>query len=401
MEQVTTTELVQYLCECTRSVRRQVGVLLDRRGNIMNVVVGDAHKLVLPPLQRARAGAGRLAGVRLLHTHLHAEGLDRDDLTDLARLSLDLVAAVTLDDGGEPRRIHVAHLVPHDPASPNGDLWEVLPPQPWHTLDLRFDHFIQELESEFRHKRAPRDARDSRDRAIVVHVEDGQGQSGEEAIREMEELARTAGIAIVDVVVQRRRQLDPRYVIGRGKLEELILQATHREVELVVFNRDLHPAQVRAIGDMTDLRVIDRTQLILDIFAQRATSRAGKRRVELAQLKYALPRLVTKNTAMSRLTGGIGGRGPGETKLELNRRLAKDRIRQLESEIERLSAERAGRRKLRDKRGLPAIGIVGYTNAGKSTLLNVLTNSEVVAEDKLFATLDPTSRRLRFPEERR
>ncbi len=402
-EQVATTELMNYMCECSRSINRQVGVLLDRRGQMVRVVVGDAHKILLPELPRVRSGLGRLSGVRLLHTHLSAHGLDRDDLTDLTRLALDLVGAVTMDGEGSPRQIHVAHLVPHDPARIAREPWLILPPRPFHALDLTFDHFIQELETEFRHKARALRADQGKDQAIVVHVDDGgevNGRGPETAVSEMRELARTAGIAIVDVILQRRRRSDPRYVIGRGKLEELVLQAMHRQVELVIFNRDLQPAQVRAISDLTDLKVIDRSQLILDIFAQRATTRAGKRRVELAQLKYALPRLVAKNTAMSRLTGGIGGRGPGETKLELNRRLAKKRIRQLESEIERLRDERAGRRKLRDRRRLPVIGIVGYTNAGKSTLLNVLTRSDVPAEDKLFATLDPTSRRLRFPEER-
>jgi GTP-binding protein HflX len=172
------------------------------------------------------------------------------------------------------------------------------------------------------------------------------------------------------------------------------------DANVLIFDPDLTPGQAHAIADFTDLKVIDRTMLILDIFAQRANSRDGKLQVELAQLRYRLPRLHEKNTMMSRLTGGIGGRGPGETKLEENRRRARERITRLEREIEQFSRQRAGRRAERGRRGLPVVAIVGYTNAGKSTLLNTLTNSDVLAEDKLFATLDPTTRRLRFPRER-
>jgi len=399
--QVTTNELTQFLCECSAAVRRQVGVLLDRRGHVEQVVVGDAHKLVLPTMERTRVGHGRLRGLRLLHTHLTDQALDRDDLTDLTRLALDLVAAVTMDAEGQPDRLHVAHLLPHDPAEPKGAIWEVLPPHQWHALELRFDQFVQSLEAEFRQKRGARRADDlAGDRAIVVHVSQSAAEDTDAALGELRELARTAGVQIVDEVVQRKDPPDPRFVVGRGKLAELMLQAMHRDVELVIFNRDLTPTQARSIADTTELKVIDRTQLILDIFAQRATTRAGKRRVELAQLRYSLPRMDEMKTAMSRLTGGIGGRGPGETKIELNRRLAKKRIRQLEREIEQLAHERDRRRRLRDRRGLPVIGIVGYTNAGKSTMLNALTGSAVLAEDKLFATLDPTSRRLRFPTDR-
>jgi GTP-binding protein HflX len=202
------------------------------------------------------------------------------------------------------------------------------------------------------------------------------------------------------VMEQRRPDADPKYLVGRGKLEEVLIRAMQVDANVLIFDPDLTPGQAHAIADFTDLKVIDRTMLILDIFAQRANSRDGKLQVELAQLRYRLPRLHEKNTMMSRLTGGIGGRGPGETKLEENRRRARERITRLEREIEQFSRQRAGRRAERGRRGLPVVAIVGYTNAGKSTLLNTLTNSDVLAEDKLFATLDPTTRRLRFPRER-
>jgi GTP-binding protein HflX len=217
---------------------------------------------------------------------------------------------------------------------------------------------------------------------------------------ELKELARSAGVDIQDAIVQGRRDVDPRYLIGRGKLQDLVLRSMQTMATMIIFDADLSPSQARHIAEETSLKILDRTQLILDIFAQRAQSADGKLQVELAQLKYLLPRLTGRDDSLSRLAGGIGGRGPGETKLEIDRRRVRDRITSLEEKIERLAGERAVRRRQRNRRDLPVISIVGYTNAGKSTLLNALTQSEVLVEDKLFATLDPTSRRLRFPQER-
>ena len=219
-------------------------------------------------------------------------------------------------------------------------------------------------------------------------------------VHELRELCRTAGIEVADVAVQRRPEPDPRYLIGRGKLEDVLVRAMQYDAGLLIFDPDLSPGQAHAIASFTDLKVIDRTILILDIFAQRAKSHDAKLQVELAQLRYRLPRLQEENTMMSRLVGGIGGRGPGETKLEIGRRRARERLHRLEKEIEETRRQRRGRRSARESRGLPLVAIVGYTNAGKSTLLNRLTNSDVLVEDKLFATLDPTTRRLRFPRER-
>jgi GTP-binding protein HflX len=231
--------------------------------------------------------------------------------------------------------------------------------------------------------------------------EPAQGsQDNNSHVHELRELCRTAGILVVDVAVQRRPEPDPRYLIGRGKLEDVLVRAMQYDASVLIFDPDLSPGQAHAIASFTDLKVIDRTILILDIFAQRARSRDAKLQVELAQLRYRLPRLHEENTMMSRLVGGIGGRGPGETKLEIGRRRARERLHRLEKDIEQTRRQRAGRRSAREDRGLPVVAIVGYTNAGKSTLLNGLTDSDVLVEDKLFATLDPTTRRLRFPRER-
>src|SRR5947209_267305 len=242
----------------------------------------------------------------------------------------------------------------------------------------------------------------ARDRTILVGVTTNSLYEAEESMAELQELAASAGVAVLDSVIQRRNAIDPRTVLGRGKLEELLVRALQLGADLIVFDRELQPAQVRSLSEATDLKVIDRAQLILDIFAQRAQSREGKIQVELAQLKYLLPRLVVgQDSAFSRLAGGIGGRGPGETKLETDRRRVRDRIHRLEREIEIQRMRRQQRRKERLRHRLPIISVVGYTNAGKSTLLNALTSSQVLAEKRMFATLDPTSRRLRMPHDQK
>jgi GTP-binding protein HflX len=231
-------------------------------------------------------------------------------------------------------------------------------------------------------------------------VHTGDRAAAEASMEELQELARTADVQVLDAVLQGRREIDPRTLIGEGKLQEILVRSMALGADLLVFDHNLTPSQARHISEATALRILDRTQLILDIFAQRAQSADGKLQVELAQLKYLLPRLVGRDDSLSRLAGGIGGRGPGETKLEIDRRRVRERIAALEDRIDRLSADRATRRRQRNRAGLPVISIVGYTNAGKSTLLNALTNADVLAENKLFATLDPTSRRLRFPRDR-
>jgi GTP-binding protein HflX len=372
--------------------------------------VGDASRINLPEIGRIRAGRGRFRGLRLVHTHLRNEPLTRDDLVDLALLRLDLVAAIGMWPDGRPADLHVAHLLPASEGQAAAP-WRVLPSEPFHRSALDAAALIEALEEEFDRVAPAAVATDARDRALLVVVDirrprggPGQGNGARAAVgdsagrvAELRELCRTARVGVMGVLEQRRPEPDPKYLVGRGKLEDVLIRAMQLDANVLIFDPDLTPVQAHAIADFTDLKVVDRTMLILDIFAQRAKSRDGKLQVELAQLRYRLPRLHEKNTMMSRLTGGIGGRGPGETKLEENRRRARERIHRLESQIEKFGAERAGRRAERVRRGLPVVAIVGYTNAGKSTLLNTLTGSEVLAEDKLFATLDPTARRLRLP----
>lgn len=395
-DRVVTQDYARALTELSHRLGRQIGVLVNRRGETEFVVLGDNRQIVIPDIEARRGPSARLAGLRLIHTHLAGEALSQEDLTDMALLRLDLVGALTMDGAGLPHHLHLGHLVPENL---RGDYWLLMKPLHPAELDLNFSSFIQALEGELARRQALRKV-ESADRAILVSVADDPSFDSEGSLAELKELARSSGVEVFDALVQRRSRVDPRFVLGRGKLSQVVMKALQMGANLLIFDRELNPGQARSIADMTEMKVIDRTQLILDIFAQRAHSRDGKIQVELAQLKYLLPRLARKNTAMSRLTGGIGGRGPGETKLEINRRLVRDRINRLEKELVRVRRGRAQRRSLRKREGLPVISIVGYTNAGKSTLLNALTGSTVLTEDRLFATLDPKSSRLRFPRDR-
>jgi GTPase len=396
-DRLTTPELTRALAEVSHATGRQTGVLVDRNGTVHHVIVGDASKLDLPDVGRLRASAGRLRGLRLVHTHLSNEPLTRDDIVDLTRLRLDLVAALCLAADGRPMWVYYAHNVPV-PRGASDEPYRTFGPLPYSQLDVDPSHLITALEEEFARQRRAQAVVAKDGRAILVHVCDKRHAGrAEESLRELTELAHTAGVEVADTVLQVRDRVDPKYVLGRGKLDEVVIRAMQLDVEVLIIDRNLNPAQAAALARTTDLKVIDRTQLILDIFAQRAESRDGKLQVELAQMRYLLPRLGTKDDALSRLTGGIGGRGPGETKLEIGRRRARERIDRLQSDLKHLARQRKQRRSRRGRSGVPVVAIVGYTNAGKSTLLNALTGSDVVAEDKLFATLDTRSRRGRLP----
>jgi len=413
--QIVTQEFARQLSEASHEIHRQVGVLVNRNGYVEHVVVGNARSIVLPDLKRVRMGADRFRGLRCLHTHLAGEGLTQDDLTDLALLRLDLMAAIDVRSDGMPGVVRAAHLLPASAQGPRQvshelddplnapeptPMWVFLEPQVPSQIDIDFVDLIESLEEELARARHVRNPRDQRDRTILVGVTTGSAASVQESLDELRELARSAGVVVLDSIIQRRPKLDPRSLVGKGKLDELIIRSLQLGADVIIFDQNLSPAQVRAINEATDLKIIDRTQLILDIFAQRAQSREGKIQVELAQLKYMLPRLSGSGIEMSRLMGGIGGRGPGETKLEVDRRRVRDRIHLLEKQIEQIRTSRRVQRTRRTRRDLPIISIVGYTNAGKSTLLNALTTSTVTAEDRMFATLDPTSRRLRLPRDR-
>jgi len=405
--QIVTPEFARQLTEISHEIGRQVGVLVDRKGHVTDVVVGDATKIVLPAQDRSRLGHSRFNGLRCLHTHIRGEkGLTHDDLTDLALLRLDLMAAIDVDPStGLPGVVRAAHLLPAKAHRPNGDengeaeAFRFLAPQLPSHLDIDFIELITSLEEEMARNRGARRASDNRDRAILVGVTTGTMAEARDSMDELRELAISGGLVTLDEIIQRRPTLDPKTLVGKGKLDDIIIRSLQLGADMIVFDRELSPAQVRAVNEATDLKILDRSQLILDIFAQRAQTAEGRIQVELAQLKYLLPRLSGSGAEMSRLMGGIGGRGPGETKLEVDRRRVRERIALLEDKLEHVRESRRQRRVQRVRRDMPVVSIVGYTNAGKSTLLNALTNSQVAAEQRMFATLDPTSRRLRLPRD--
>jgi len=396
---VISPEMARELAEISTAINRQVGVLISRTGQVEHVIVGDRKTIVIPALNQFRSSGGRLKGLRCVHTHLAGEDLTEDDLMDLLFLRLDLMSVIKIQSNGLPERIYSAHLVP-GPAQGNTR-------QP-HT----FRQLISALEDEFSRVRPVTEVDRGRDRAILISVTTKPPKVAREYMDELVELARSADVIVLDTVIQRRKRINPKLILGKGKLGEIMLASLSLNANLLIFNQELNPSQAASITDHTELRIIDRTQLILDIFARRALSREGKLQIEMAQLKYMLPRLSLRDDALSRLTGGIGGRGPGETKLEVDRRRINDKLNKLSKKLKAVSMERHHRRARRRKKNLPVISLVGYTNAGKSTLLNTLTKSKITAEDKLFATkskitaedklfatLDPTSRRLRFPKD--
>ncbi|HSR54463.1 MAG TPA: GTPase HflX [Acidobacteriota bacterium] len=393
--QVVSPELARHLTSISHQLGRQVGVLLTRDGDVQNVIVGDASQLEIPEIGRLRGGVGRFRGLRLVHTHLKGEDLTADDLNDLCLLRLDLVAMVEVLEDGDAGRIELAHILPgQDDEEDPGDPFRRISAKSVFDLDFYFEAEILALEDEFS-KFAGKAGKTKKERVLIVAL-----SPKDELVQETIELVRSANVTIAGLLRQKRRHPHAKTGVGAGKLREIVLEGMRRRADVAIFDCDLSPAQARAFEDATGMKCVDRTQLILDIFAQRARSRDGKLQVELAQLKYDLPRLTEKDEGLSRLTGGIGGRGPGETVMEIGRRRIRDRIRRLEKKIDQLSKQRDLRRSRRRKEGLPVLSIIGYTNAGKSTLLNALTDSEIAAEDRLFMTLDPTSRRLRFPREK-
>lgn len=421
-------ELAREMAQTSRELNRRIGMLVDRAGRIERISVGDARRVEVPRKPSAPSGRMRFCTLRFLTTRLTGGPLPAEELAPLALHRLDAMAVIDAQETTAEAEVTVAHLIPapettrapvkvEEPeATPytrrrvkreivdvetDGERYRIFPPLPASRLDQDFLELIRALEREFdRHMERTKVA-GKVGRAILVHVTTGSRAAAEASMDELEELAASSDLQIVERVIQKRPSFDPKTLMGSGKLQDLIIRALRIGADFIVVDQNLTPAQGRAIAHATDLKVIDRSQLILDIFARRARTHEGKIQVELAQLKYLLPRLMSRgDSGLSRLVGGIGGRGPGEQKLEVDRRRVRDRIARLEKLLVNERRRREQRRSRRRERDVPVISLVGYTNAGKSTLLNRLTRSEVFVERRMFATLDPTSRRLRLPRER-
>ena len=375
---------------------------IDRRGHVIRVGVGSPHKPQIPVLELPRYGAERLCGIRCIATQLKLEPPSHSTLTAMAIQRLDAMTLLTLTGAGFKRKgggatgyikeAYLSHLVPDPQAR-----WAVSEPLSLDELDEQdFLDLAEGLEEEFRREFVAQQVDSDHDRVLVVGLltDKMEEHAFKNGLAEIERLVETAGGDVLDVMKQKRSRPHPQTVIGAGKVDETALAVQTLGANLIVFNRDQSPGQIRNLEKHIGVRVVDRTELILDIFAQRAKSGEGKLQVELAQLEYQLPRLTGRGQAMSRLGGGIGTRGPGETKLETERRAIQKRITRLQKEVTGLQAHRARLRQRRQHQSVPSIAIVGYTNAGKSTLLNRLTDADVYAADQLFATLDPTTRRI-------
>lgn len=432
-QEIVDTELAKRAASLSSRLGSQIGLLIGRDGRIVAVIVGTKDRLYLPDLGRFRLDSARLRALRLIvlmpdseaklidqprdlsplrperervkmraGQTVQALSFPQDFIADLEKLRLDAVMLIAVKNDETPGPISLAYLELREVGRKRGGyerLVRLYFGRDLNDLEVNFEDFVIELEGQFINA-ASESKEHASGKAILVGAYTKSLPESQASMDELQELTRTAGVGILDIFIQRRRELDPRTVIGKGKVEELVLRSLDLGADILIFDRELSPSQLRTITNLTELKVLDRSMLILDIFAQRAKSREGRMQVELAQLRYSLPRLTEKDSGLSRLTGGIGGRGPGETKLEISRRRARDRISDLEDRIEKLAGERQLRRQRRQDRGVPVVAIVGYTNAGKSTLLNALTKSEVLAEHKLFATLDPSSRRMRFPNEK-
>ena len=378
-------DLLQSLCGYSASMNREIAVYITRFGEVADVLIGRADSIDLPDL-RLRRGERRLSMVRCVHTHPRATGeLSDVDVSALLSMRFDAMCAVGVSEDGRPTSVQCAFL----DAESEGHVRRTelisarrLPQEEW----------LAEIERTDAAYRAANPAtRTGRERAVLVGIE------SEESLDELEELAKTAGAETVLRVLQKRPKPDPVFCVGKGKAEELSLRCQAAQADLVIFDEELSGVMQKNLEETLRLKVVDRTALILDIFAARASTREGKLQVEMAQLRYRSQRLLGQGLVLSRLAGGIGTRGPGESKLEVNRRRIRERLTDLERELEQIERQRGLRRQSREKNGVPIVALVGYTNAGKSTLFNRLTGADVYVENQLFATLDSVSRPIELP----
>lgn len=397
--QVSTRELDEAMLAITQQLGREVAVYLNRQGRVQQVSVGDTATVDLPEV-KSRRSEMRLSGLRCIHTHPSGDPrLSEPDLSSLRQLRFDCMVAIATSDAPHGGIIGSIGFLTGELADDGTEQLSQVGPlseRSLHEIDLAglVTAINKRLSASTTRETAP-----DTERALLAGLDCGKADwPAEESLAELARLADTAGAVVVGTFIQRREKPDGAFFLGRGKVSELAMEAQNRDATLLILDDELTPSQQHNLEQMLGLKVIDRTALILDIFAQRARTREGKLQVELAQLQYNLPRLGGQGLVLSRLGGGIGTRGPGETKLEVDRRRIYARIHELEQQIDAVQRNRQLHRRQRRKSRLPLVALVGYTNAGKSTLLNKLTGADVLAEDKLFATLDTTTRHLTLPQ---
>lgn len=389
LDEFASFELLSELCACSGEINREISVYISRDGSIVDVSVGDSAKVSMPSMRLVR-NEDRLCGVRCIHTHPSGDGrLSGVDLGTLRSMKLDCMAAVGVSDG-KPTQLYAAYLGDFDEDTGSRAALVYGPMRPYKLPQKALIAEIFNSDDRFRSTTKEVEAVEQ-ERAVLVGMDNDEGY---DTLEELNELAKTAGALVVGKVRVRRRTIDNATYVGSGKANELSLMGSELEADLFIFDDELSAIQLRTLEETLGARVIDRTTLILDIFASRATSREGKLQVELAQMRYRLPRLIGQGQVLSRLGGGIGTRGPGEKKLEIDRRRIRRRVFELETELSEIEKQRGLRRESRKANRIPLVALVGYTNAGKSTMLNALTDSNVLAEDKLFATLDPVVRKI-------
>jgi GTPase len=405
IDRLTTPEFSQRLAAISSEIKSPISAYINRRGHIIRVGVGTPSQTQIPPLELPRYGAERLSGIRCVTTQLKVEPPTDAALMAMALQRLDAMVSLDVISSGFQKRgggvtgyvqqVYLSHLVPHPDVN-----WTVSPPLDLDTVSEQdLTELIDNIEREYSREAGGHSGSDQTDRVVIVGLKtiavgDLRFQDG---LTELTRLVETAGGEVLQVIKQNRTRPHPQTVVGEGKVQEIALAAQKVGANLIAFDCNLSPSQGRNLETMIGIRIVDRTEVILDIFAQRAQSGAGKMQVELAQLEYQLPRIKGMGLAMSRQGGGIGTRGPGETKLETERRAIQKRIYKLQQDVNQLQAHRSRMRQQRQQQQVPSVALVGYTNAGKSTVLNAMTNAEVYAADKLFATLDPTTKRMHVP----
>ncbi|MBQ9698449.1 MAG: GTPase HflX [Acidaminococcaceae bacterium] len=402
--QLVSPEIAVRMAKITTAVNREVNIFLDRKGNVLSVSIGDSNTVSLPELP-GRRGAGRLSGIRCIHTHPGGNPqLSGIDHSALRIHKYDLMAAIGVNDEKPEESVLNFAIITGKDSYGQYTVQEYGVLQ----LDALENIFLPNIISSAEKLLSLTDdtmgtAAQRPEQTMLVSLEYGKQDrlwTSEDSLEELRQLAETAGAEVKAKFLQKRPKPDPGYFIGRGKVRDLALFAQQEDIDLCIFDEELSPAQQRNLEQALGIKVLDRTALILDIFAQRAQTNEGKLQVELAQLQYTLPRIMGQGLSLSRLGGGIGTRGPGETKLETDRRMIRDRIAYIKGCIDKVQNVRKLHRAKRNKNQVPSVSLVGYTNAGKSTLLNALTNADVYAQDQLFATLDPTTRQLALPDKR-